>query len=112
MNKNPVLKCHFSLGIKAMKFVSISFENFQVNFQKNLAEIPTDPEENDSRKCVIERKLLGRSKCFKRCFVLERLGLLDLLKKWSRTGDRFTTISDLQNNEEDVSFYPGKRKFI
>ena len=38
--------------------------------------------------------------------------LLDVLKNSSKTGGRFTTISDIQDNEECVSFHPGIRKRI
>ena len=37
-------------------------------------------------------------------------GFFDFVKKSSKTGDRFTTVPDLQNNEERVSFDPGNRK--
>ena len=33
--------------------------------------------------------------------------LLDFLKNSSKTRDRFAAISDLQDNEETVSFHPG-----
>ena len=39
-------------------------------------------------------------------------GLLDFLKMSSKTGDRFTAIPDLQNNEERVLFHPGNWKLI
>ena len=39
-------------------------------------------------------------------------GLFDFSLKSSRTEDQFTTISDLQNNEERASFHPGNRKLI
>ena len=34
----------------------------------------------------------------------------EILKKSSRTGDQFTAISDLQNNEERVLFQSGNRQ--
>ena len=34
----------------------------------------------------------------------------EILKKLSKTGDRFTAISDLQNNEEHVLFLAGNRQ--
>ena len=36
--------------------------------------------------------------------------MFEMLKKSSRTRDRFTTVSDLQNNEEHVSVLPGIRQ--
>ena len=36
--------------------------------------------------------------------------MLEILKKSSETGDRFTAISDLQNNEEHVSLQTGNRQ--
>ncbi len=33
----------------------------------------------------------------------------EILKKSSKTGDRYTAISNLQNNEERVSFQPGNK---
>ena len=39
-------------------------------------------------------------------------GFFDFLKKSSKTGDRITAISDIQNNEECVSFHLGGGKFI
>ena len=38
--------------------------------------------------------------------------LLDFLKKLLEMGDQPTTISDLQSNEERVSFRPGNTKII
>ena len=38
--------------------------------------------------------------------------LFDFLTKSSKIGDQFTTISDLQNNEERISFDAGNRKLI
>ena len=35
---------------------------------------------------------------------IEENGMPEILKKLSKTGDRFTDISDLQNNEECVLF--------
>ena len=40
----------------------------------------------------------------------EEKGMSEILKKSSKTGDRFTVISDLQNNEERVWFQPGNRQ--
>ena len=37
---------------------------------------------------------------------------LKFYQKSSKTGDRFTTISDLQNNEECVLFQAGNRQLI
>ena len=34
----------------------------------------------------------------------------EILKKSSKTGDRFTAISDLKNNEEHVLFRAGNRQ--
>ena len=34
----------------------------------------------------------------------------EILKKSSKTGDRFTAISDLQNNEEHVLYQAGNRQ--
>ena len=34
----------------------------------------------------------------------------EILKKSSKTGDKFTAISDLQNNEERVLFQVGNRQ--
>ena len=90
-------------------------------------------EKSDPRKSVIERKVSGRVKCFfKRCSVPKspgyveyfsqfffsmvkfsnegacQKGMLDFLKKLSKKGHQFTAILDLQNNEEGVSFHPGK----
>ena len=50
----------------------------------------------------------------------EEKGMSEVLKKASKTGDRFTAISDLQNNVERVLFLAGnsnsvksfQRKFI
>ena len=38
------------------------------------------------------------------------LRLLDFFKRSSKTRDRFTAISDLQNNDNRVSFHSGNRK--
>ena len=37
----------------------------------------------------------------------EEKGMSEILKKSSKTGDQFTAISDLQNNEERVLFQAG-----
>ena len=34
----------------------------------------------------------------------------EILKKWSKTGDRFTATSDLQNNVEHASIQAGNRQ--
>ena len=36
--------------------------------------------------------------------------MLEILKMSSKTGDRFTAVSDLQNNEECVLFQTGNRQ--
>ena len=38
--------------------------------------------------------------------------MLEILKKSSKTGDRFLAVSDLQNNEERVLFQTGNRQLI
>ena len=40
----------------------------------------------------------------------EGKGMPEILKKLSKTGDRFTAISDLQSNEEHVLFRAGNRQ--
>ena len=40
----------------------------------------------------------------------EEKGIPEILKKSSKTGDRFTVISDLQNNEEHALFRAGNRQ--
>ena len=38
------------------------------------------------------------------------MGMPEILKKSSKTGDQFTTILDLQSNKECVSFQAGNRQ--
>ena len=89
--------------------------------------IPGDPKKSDPAESVIEKRVRGRLKCFKRCSVAKKLpyiriifcnffrhskfskfkdfeenGMPEILKKSSKTGDQFTAISDLQNNVERV----------
>ena len=40
----------------------------------------------------------------------EEKGKSEILKKSSKTGDRFTAISDLQNNEERALFHAGNKQ--
>ena len=37
------------------------------------------------------------------------MGMLEILKKWSKTGDRFADILDLQSKSERVLFQNGNR---
>ena len=83
---------------------------------------------------VIEKYVSGRLKCSKRCSVAKRLsyimsifcyffgtvnpqicdfeakGILEILKKSSKAGDRFAAVSDLQNNDERVVLEIGNRE--
>ena len=43
---------------------------------------------------------------------IEAKGLVEILKKSFKTGDRFTAFSDLQNNEERVSLQAENRQLI
>ena len=40
----------------------------------------------------------------------EKKGMREILKKSSKTGDRFTAVSDLKNNEERVLFQAANRQ--